>query len=344
VTDAAPAAPRAYPSTSLRWAVGSLVGVLALSLVVILVLRSRIDAYETGYAAATPGATATVVSSTDFRRFTDLVTVEWWGDDGEPHRHTFEVGNAGDFPVGRVLAVRLSTTAPDQIYAESGGVYGPSDWRVGIGLLIAGMILAALLLLARAVRLWRAARGPARRYRAHLLYSYGKFDWIGVPWLSIEDNDQTWYQCVMWEPWVATLNEQAVVEARRVGDGPFVIDVPGYGRLWPAGRARRREPRLQSLVPRHPNRNRLSRFGTLILLAVMIVPYGAAAFGWLAAAAVFGYAWLLGVWAGGAPALPVPFLSPRQYPRIPGLRPEGPTDKLAPLPKPFPRRPRRGRR
>src|SRR5690348_16553469 len=90
VTDTSPvdpATPRAYPSTSLRWAVGSLVAVFALSVAVILVLQARIDASEAGYAAATARVTATVVSSTDFSKRTDLVTVEWW--DGEPHQHTF---------------------------------------------------------------------------------------------------------------------------------------------------------------------------------------------------------------------------------------------------------------
>jgi hypothetical protein len=341
VTDASPATPRAYPSTSLRWAVGSLVAVLALSVVVILRLHNRIDAYEAGYAAATQRVSATVVSSQNFSRRIDLVTVEWW--DGEPHRHTFEVGDADNFPVGSVIAVRLSDTAPDEVYAESSNVYGPADWRVGIGFLIAGMILATLAFLARGAWLWRAARGPARRYRAHLLYSYGKFDWIGVPWLSIEDNDQTWYQCVMWEPWVATLHEQAVIEGRRTGNGPFVIDVPGYGRLWPVGRARRREPRLQNLVRRHPNRYRLSRVGTAMLLGALLVSYGTAVFGWLTAAALFGYTWLLTVFCAGATALPVPFLRARTYPRIPGLQSFTPTDNPAPLPKPYPHRPRRRR-
>jgi hypothetical protein len=164
-----------------------------------------------------------------------------------------------------------------------------------------------------------------------------------VPWLSIEDNDQTWYQCVMWEPWVATLHEQAVIEARRTGNGPFVIDVPGYGRLWPVGRARAREPRLQSLVSRHPNRYRLSRVATALLFAVLSVPFGAALFGVLAAAAVFGYIWLLGVVCAGATAVPVPFLRSRYYPRISGLRSFTPTDKPAALPKPYPHRPRRRR-
>ena len=135
VTDTSPATPRAYPSTSLRWAVGSLVAVLALSVAVILTLRGRIDAYEAGYASATQRVSATVVSSQNFSKRIDLVTVEWW--DGEPHRHTFEVANADNLPVGRVITVRLSTTTPDEVYAESSNVYGPDDWRVGIGFLIA---------------------------------------------------------------------------------------------------------------------------------------------------------------------------------------------------------------
>jgi hypothetical protein len=53
----------------------------------------------------------------------------------------------------------------------------------------------------------------------------------------------------MWEPWVATLNEQ-VVEARRTGNGPFVATC-GVRPAVPIGRTRRREPLLQSLVRRH---------------------------------------------------------------------------------------------
>ena len=115
------------------------------------------------------------------------------------------------------------------------------------------MVIATLVFLARAAWLWRAVRGPARRYRAHLLYSYGKFDSIGVP-LAVHCGLMIGpgTSAVMWEPWVATLNEQAVVEARRVGNGPFVVDVPGYGRLWPIGRARRREPLLHEPGPPAP--------------------------------------------------------------------------------------------
>ena len=204
------------------------------------------------------------------------------------------------------------------------------------------MVIATLVFLTRAVRLWRAVRRPARRYRAHLLYSYGKFNLVGSPWLSIMDYDGTWYQRVMWEPWVTTLNEQAVVEARRVGHGPLVVDVPGYGRLWPVGRARRREPMLTNLVRRHPNRYRLSRFSSLILLTGLMVLLTGPLLGVLGAVAAAGYTWLLVVYVGAGPAA-VPFLRPRRYPRIPGLRSFTPTDKPAPLPQPFPRRPRRRR-
>ena len=163
-----------------------------------------------------------------------------------------------------------------------------------------------------------------------------------MPWLSIEDNDRTWYQCVMWEPWVATLNEQAVVEARRVGNGPFVVDVPGYGRLWPVGRARPREPRLQNLVRRHANRYRLSRIGAVILFAVLLVLALGPQIGDLGAVAAAGYLWLLALYFGGGPT-PVPFLRPKRYPRVTALRSFTPTDEPAPLPKPYPRRSRRRR-
>jgi hypothetical protein len=107
--------------------------------------------------------------------------VEWRGTDGATHQHTFDVDDARNFPVGATMPVRLSAAAPDQIYPESDQIHGPDNWLGGIGGLIIGMVIATLVFLARAAWLWRAVRGPARRYRAHLLYSYGKFDWIGVP-------------------------------------------------------------------------------------------------------------------------------------------------------------------
>ena len=107
-------APARYPSTSLRWVLASLVAVLGLSVTVILVLGARIDAYEAGYAAATPGATATVVSSSHFRKGPDDVQVQWRGTDGATHQHTFDVDDARNFPVGATIPVRLSATTPDQ--------------------------------------------------------------------------------------------------------------------------------------------------------------------------------------------------------------------------------------
>jgi hypothetical protein len=87
----------------------------------------------------------------------------------------------------------------------------------------------------------------------------------------------------------------------------------------------------------------LSRFSSLILLTGIMVLLTGALLGGLEAVAAAAYVWLLVLYVGGAP-MPVPFLRPKRYPRIQGLRSFTPTDQPASLPRPFPRRPRRRRR
>jgi hypothetical protein len=340
VTDAAP---KGYPNTSLRWVVASLVAVLGLSVWTVLSLQHRISAYEAAYAAATQRANATVVISRNVRKGQDYITVEWGDSDGSSRRHTFDVGNAADYPVGSVVAVRVSAASADLVFPEIWtGIDETQSWVAGITLLIIGMVIAPLLFLHRTVRWWRAARGPARRYRAELVYSYGKGGLVGIPWLCIVDSERTWYQRLMWEPWVATLNEKVVVEARRARRGPFVVDVPGYGRLWPAGRARRSEPWLETLVARRASRYRLARSSTLIVMSTLLIALTSLYAGWMGGIAVAGYAWLLVLYVGGAPS-PVPWLRPLRFPRIRAPRTAGPTEKLAP-PVPDRRLPTQSRR
>src|SRR5690349_1578262 len=82
---------RGYANTSLRWVVASFVVVIGSSLAIIVMLQHRITRYEASYAAATQRANATVVTSMDFRKGQDYITVEWSGIDAVYRRHTFDV-------------------------------------------------------------------------------------------------------------------------------------------------------------------------------------------------------------------------------------------------------------
>ncbi|MFG2045711.1 hypothetical protein [Dactylosporangium sp. NPDC048998] len=307
-----------HPSTSPRWAAASCIAVLLLSAAVIVSLWNRIEVYNAGYAAATPGVSATVVRSEHFTKGPDVIEVEWRDRNGELRRHEFDVDEAGDFPVGSTLPIRVSATVPDQIYPEDRTSIDETALPIsGLVVLVVASLGAPVLWIRRAVQWRRAVRAPAKRHRAQLWYSYGRGNVIGIPWLAIVDGDRTYYQRLMWEPWVPSIAEDLVIEGRRVGRGPFVVDVPGFGRLWPAGPAKRREPRLESLVARHSSRYRLSRFSTLIVFSPLIVLMTGVLAGWLGGLTFAGHLWLLILYFGGAPT-PVPLLRPRRYRRKTG--------------------------
>jgi hypothetical protein len=302
-----------YASTSRWWTAGSVVVVLALSVVHVFLLRAEVEAYNTAYAAATPGGWATVVRSEYRLKRSDVIEVEWLDGNGQRRRHTIDVGRASRFPVGRTLPIRRSDTAPDQFFPEDGaGINATAAATMGIALLLSGSLVATTFWLWRAFRWWQAGRAPAKRYRASLQYSYGFRREPTIPWLIIEEGGKSYYQRAMWEPWVASVDEDVVVEGRRVGRGPFVVDVPGYGRLWPAGRAKRRGPKLVVLLPGRAGRYRSSRFASLAVMVLVIMLLATQFIGWLGGLVSTGYVWLLVLHLGGPPA-PVPWLRPRQY-------------------------------
>jgi hypothetical protein len=97
---------------------------------------------------------------------------------------------------------------PDQIFPEDRTRIDEMALPIaGLVVLVVATLGAAMLWLRRALQWWRAGRAPANRHRAQLRYSYGRADAIGIPWLAIVDGDRTYYQRLMWEPWVPSINE-----------------------------------------------------------------------------------------------------------------------------------------
>ncbi|MBX6751467.1 MAG: hypothetical protein IRY85_17685 [Micromonosporaceae bacterium] len=135
-----------------------------------------------------------------------------------------------------------------------------------------------------------------------------------MPWLVITDGTRSWYQRVMWEPWLDRVEGGLWIVGRRVGRGPFVADVAGHGRLWPAGPAKPREPRwLEYLTDVRPS-ERQSRVSALVhivvpvaaLVGVLVLAADAQFAAWrLVGLVVAGQVWLLVLYTGGVP-LPVP--------------------------------------
>lgn len=227
--------------------------VLGLSLVLAVSLGTWLVAYETGYEAATIRGTATVVGMTVRTKRPDVIEVTWHGRDGVDRWREFEVGNGANYPVGTAVRIRTSAAQPDQVYPEHRDqIDETSTPTVSLIVLLVVMTLATLLWLWRAVQWQRARAAPARRHRARVVYVYGRSQVLGIPVLSFVDDGQPYYQRVMWEPWVPGIEDELMVEVRRAGRGPFVIDVPGFGRLWPSGSARRRPPKGRSRLGPRP--------------------------------------------------------------------------------------------
>ncbi|MFE9915751.1 hypothetical protein ACFYPG_11370 [Micromonospora sp. NPDC005553] len=198
--------------------------------------------------------------------------------------------------------------------------------RVGHGGNVIRVALApgAFLMLSWLVRLvqwWSAARAPARRAMvtahlaqgsagrvtaaAHAVSAAGGINtspkgysvWLTV---SGRGGGGVLHQRVVWEPWLRELTRSRQATVRH-GPGVSVIDVAGYGRLWPASFTLRRRPYGVGLIPFRkarglPKRASLSYGRLAYLFLVFLVPG-------LANALAHGMWALLGWWAAYLVAL-----------------------------------------
>ncbi|MFI6239296.1 hypothetical protein ACIBEF_05400 [Micromonospora sp. NPDC050795] len=208
--------------------------------------------------------------------------------------------------------------------------------------ILVALASGALLVLSWLVRLmqwWGAARAPARRVMvtAHLAQSpqpgsagrvtaaAGAVSAAGgidtspkgyAVWLTVSGRDggdgRVLHQRVVWEPWLRELTRPRQATVRH-GSGVSVVDVVGYGRLWPASFTLRRRPYGVRLIPfrkarRLPKGNSLSygRLAYLFLLFVLPCLPGAvtqgmwALLGWWVAYVVASMA-AVGAWFGIIP-------------------------------------------
>lgn len=137
-------------------------------------------------------------------------------------------------------------------------------------------------------------------------------------WLTLTSrNGKVLHQRVVWEPWLRDLTRPRHATVRRAF-GVSVVDVAGYGRLWPASFTLPRRPRGVRLVPFHkarrlPKENSLSygRLTYLFLLFVLPCFFGAVAQGsWVLLGSWVAYVVALmaatGTWFGIIPPGPLP--------------------------------------
>ncbi|MEV1013497.1 hypothetical protein AB0I89_26760 [Micromonospora sp. NPDC049801] len=217
-----------------------------------------------------------------------------------------------------------------------------SDPRVGheAGVIRVALAPGAFLVLTWLVRLvqwWGAARAPARRVMvtahlaqgkqpgsaglataaAHAVSSAGGINTSPKGysvWLTVGGRGRgvVLHQRVVWEPWLRELTRSRPATIRH-GPGVSVVDVAGYGRLWPASSTLLRRPYGVSLIPFRkahelPKSGSLS-YGRLAYLFLVFLALGLAdlvghgmwaLLGWWAAYLVASMA-AIGAWFGLVP-------------------------------------------
>lgn len=173
--------------------------------------------------------------------------------------------------------------------------------EVGAAFLVLGLLTVQLPWGWRFWRWFRAARARPQTFDAAVRQSYSVRSLTVGSWLVLTGDDQPWYQRVMWEPWLGQLGRgRRRVTARRVGRrGPFVIDVVGYGRLWPVGRARRTEPWLETLTS--PDAGLRARWPAALALVVFTGLVSVLPWGWLVGCGCVAYGLSLWLFFGGPP-------------------------------------------
>ncbi|MFI5487734.1 hypothetical protein ACIBXA_28375 [Micromonospora echinaurantiaca] len=207
--------------------------------------------------------------------------------------------------IGSVVALATLIAAAYRLSADPQVEHG----KVVILAVLAPGALLVLSWLVRLLQWWGAARAPARPVMvtahlaqspqpgsagrvtgaAHAVSAAGGIDTSPkgyAVWLTVSGRDGgVLHQRVVWEPWLRELARprQAMV---RHGFGVSVVDVTGYGRLWPASFTLRRRPYGVRLIPfrkarRLPKENSLShgRLAYLFILLLMPCLGGAAAQG-----------------------------------------------------------------
>ncbi|MEU4554634.1 hypothetical protein [Micromonospora violae] len=194
-------------------------------------------------------------------------------------------------------------------------------------------VLLVLSWLIRLTQWWGAARAPARHVMvtahlaqsgsagrataaAHAVSAAGGIDTSPkgyAVWLTVSGRTGgVLHQRVVWEPWLRELTRSRQATVRH-GSGVSVVDVAGYGRLWPASLTLRRRPYGVRLIPFRkawglPKENSLShgRLAYLFLLLLMPCVAGAvtqgvwALLGWWVAYVVASIA-ATGAWFGIIP-------------------------------------------
>jgi hypothetical protein len=170
------------------------------------------------------------------------VAVTWRDRDDNAHAQVFSGGAGQSVYPGAPFTVRYDPADPDQSLAGDGSD-GGTAFDLAMVPLIAG-VLVLLCWVARLVR-WRWGVG-----RGEVGFATAQVEAVATKksvrvWVRLSDEQGlTRYQRVVWEPWLEFIarGQQVAIKACPGFGESFIIEVPGRGRLWPAGPADEEAP------------------------------------------------------------------------------------------------------
>lgn len=223
--------------------------------------------------------------------------VAWKDRDGRERTAVFSQAPGRVIYVGDPFAVRYDPGHPDTVFAQDAGSVQHHADTVYEGRVLVLLVGVPVLLCwhVRLIRWLSGTRGEARSARlTHRPVPVEVYRGTrsAHSWLELrEPNGQVRYQLSVWEPWLTGLGSgQREVTIRTCPGGAYIVDVPGQGRLWPAGTARSRAPKS---LPTPGNRGKLSNSAPVSTVVLYLTWLAFGAIGGLLMLSVIGGLYLL---------------------------------------------------
>lgn len=242
--------------------------------------QSAYDLWSVAAAHANASGTGTVTQSEVYSRGDDAIQVQWQDLSGAVHTRWYDVDNANHFPKGAELPITYDPARPELAFVK--GVSNPEDdYGAAMVLVVFGILLLPLPWALRFIHWRRAVAGLEATFEIDFLMGESNGRASGV-WVLVDDGTEAHYQRVLWEPWLTDVRKQSMrVRGHRVGEGGVVVlDLRGFGRLWPASRARQHAPMLESLRPGLPTAKPYGRLASAALVGAIAGLLPGFFFGW----------------------------------------------------------------
>jgi hypothetical protein len=175
----------------------------------------------------------------------------------------------GSYCVAVIVGYRHGEPVPGWMAPPTRDHASIEDAVAPLAVVVLTLLALQLPQLVRMLLAWRAAAGPPAPRRASPLGRRAASPEYVSVWVRVRDGQDFWLQRVYWERWFETLPRESVDVTARHRGGRIVIDIDGYGRLWPAGPARRE---VGGLEPFEPSARRFTLVAALLLFVILGSP------------------------------------------------------------------------